>query len=81
MSDYSKDYPPIPLFSWVKKDEITYTKVSNEWTKNGVSKHATHQPPIIDNNEPELILFSISMFEEYCASDLLNLSTASSKFA
>ena len=81
MSDYSKDYPPIPLFPRVKKDEITYTKVSNAWTENGVSKHATHQLPIIDNNEPELILFAISMFEEHCASDLLNLNTSSMKFA
>ena len=81
MSDYSKDYPPIPLFSWVKKDEITYKNVSNEWTEDGVSKSATHQLPIIDNNEPKLILFSISMFEEHCASDLLNLNTSSSKFA
>ena len=81
MSDYSNDYPPIPLFSWGKKDEITYTKVSNEWTENGVSKRATHQLPIIDNNEPKLILFAISMFEEHCAPDLLNLNTSSGKFA
>ena len=52
MSYYPKDYHPIHLFSLVKKDEITYTKVSNEWTENGVSKRAAHQLPIIDNNEP-----------------------------
>ena len=81
MSDYSKDYPPIPLFPRVKKEDITYTKVSNEWIENGVTKRSTHQLPIIDNNEPEVILFAISMFEEHCADDLLCLDTASLKFA
>ena len=81
MSDYSKDYPPIPLFPRLKKDDITYTKVSNEWTENGITKRSTHQLPIIDNSEPEVILFAISMFEEHCASDLLNLNNGSLKFA
>ena len=81
MSDYSKDYPPILLFPRVKKEDISYTKVSNEWIENGITKRSTHQLPIIDNNEPEVILFAISMFEEHCADDLLCLNTGSLKFA
>ena len=81
MSDYSKDYPPIPLFPRVKKEDISYTIVSNEWIENGITKRSTHQLPIIDNNEPEAILFAFSMFEEHCASDLLNLYNGSLKFA
>ena len=81
MSDYLKDYPPIPLFPRVKKEDISYTKVSNEWMENGITKRATHHLPIIDTNEPEVLLFAISMFEEHCADDLLCLDTASLKFA
>ena len=84
MSDsyqFSKNYPPIPLFSRVKKEDFTYGKVFNEWIDNGLSKRTNNQLPIIDNSEPEHLLFCISIFEEHCSPDLLNLESPSLKFA
>ena len=91
MSDahqFSKNYPPIPLFSRVKKEDFTYIKVFNEWTEKnewmeekGITKRTNYQLPVIDNSEPEHLLFCISMFEEHCSPDLLNLESPSSKFA
>ena len=78
---FSKNYPPIPLFSRVKKEDFTYVKVFNEWSEEGVSKRTNYQLPIIDNSEPEHLLFCISMFEEHASPDLLNLDSASLKFA
>ena len=84
MSDsyqYSKNYPPIPLFPRLKKEDYTYIKVFNEWVDEGISKRTNYQLPVIDNSEPEHLLFCISMFEEHCSSDLLNLHSANLKFS
>ena len=78
---FSKNYPPIPLFSRIKKEDFTYTKVFNEWIDEGISKRTNYQLPVIDNSEPEHVLFCISMFEEHCSPDLLNLAEPSNKFA
>ena len=79
---FSKNYPPIPLFSRVKKEDFTYIKVFHEWTdEQGNMKRTNYQLPVIDSNEPEHLLFCISMFEEHCSGDLLNLEKGSTKFA
>ena len=78
---FSKNSPPIPLFSRVKKEDFTYIKVFHEWTdEQGNMKRTNYQLPVIDSNEPEHLLFCISMFEEHCSEDLLNLSKGSTKF-
>ena len=84
MSDayqFSKNYPPISLFSCVIKEDFTCIKVFNEWVEEGVSKRTNYQLPVIDNSEPEHLLFCISMFEEHISPDLLNLESPSLKFA
>ena len=84
MSDayqFSKNYPEIPLFSCVKKEDFTYIKVFNEWMEEGVSKRTKYQLPVINNSKPEHLLFCISMFEEHISPDLLNLESPSLKFA
>ena len=79
---FSKIYPPILLFSCVKKEDFTYIKVFNEWTdEQGISKQMNHQLPLTDNSDPEHLLFCISMFKEHCSPDLLNLVQGSTKFA
>ena len=78
---FSKNYPPIPLFSRVKKEDFTYVKVFNKWLEEGVSKRTNYQLPIIDNSEPEHLLFCILMFEEHTSPDLLNLDSPGLKFA
>ena len=65
----------------MKKEDITYTKVFNEWVDDGISKRTNYQLPVIDSDEPEHILFAISMFEKHSSPDLLNLDTASNKFS
>ena len=51
---FSKNYPPIPLLSRVKKEDFTYIKVFNEWTdEQGISKQTNYQLPVINNSEPE----------------------------
>ena len=78
---FSKNYPPIPLFSHVKKEDFTYVKVFNEWLEEGVSKRTNYQLPVIDNSKPEHLLFCILMFEEHTSPDLLNLESPGLKFA
>ena len=78
---FSKNYPPIPLFSRVKKEDFTYIKVFNDWTEQGETKRTNYHLPVIDNSEPEHLLFCISMFEEHTSPDLLNLDSPGLKFA
>ena len=78
---FSKNYPPIPLFSRVKNKDFPYVKVFNEWLEEEVSKRTNYQLPVIDNSKPEHLLFCISMFEQHTSPDLLNLESPGLKFA